>query len=90
MPLVNDGLNKLMEECGELTQIAAKKASYMHTDEHPDGAGSMKKRMEDEIADVLAACRVVIANFGLDPMRIDERFHQKVQTFQRWHADPTS
>ena len=35
-----DGLTKLIEECGELVQIAAKKQAYFDTDTHPDGKGS--------------------------------------------------
>lgn len=42
MPMTANGLAKLLEELGELSQVAAKKLAYFHTDEHPDGAGSKK------------------------------------------------
>lgn len=45
------GLAKLIEECGELQQIAGKKLAYYTTDEHPDGQGPLSTRLEDEIAD---------------------------------------
>lgn len=50
-----NGLAKLLEELGELSQVCAKKLAYYHTDEHPDGAGSLRERMQEEIADVAAA-----------------------------------
>lgn len=90
MPMTNKGLNKLMEECGELVQIAAKKAAYMHTDEHPDGAGSMVERLEDEIADVMAASLFVSIIMGLDWARIQKRRDKKVEQFAVWNEDPNS
>ena len=86
MTMCSDGLTKLMEECGELVQIAAKKQAYTHTDIHPDGKGSLKKRLEDEIADVSAACAFVIATFELDDNRINERASRKLALFLKWHT----
>lgn len=88
MPMDKKGLTKLMEECGELTQIAAKKSAYMHTDTHPDGKGSMKVRMEEEIADVLATCDFVADRFNLDTGKIKRRAKIKLMTFNRWDANP--
>lgn len=73
MPMHGNGLTKLMEECGELVQIAAKKSAYINTDRHPDGMGSLRTRLENEIADVLAACTFVISVFKLRQTRIDKR-----------------
>jgi NTP pyrophosphatase (non-canonical NTP hydrolase) len=81
-----NGLAKLIEECGELQQIAAKKLAYFHTDEHPDGAGSLKQRMEDEMADVMAACIFVARQFKLDATRMEQRRDRKVARFEAWHA----
>jgi len=83
-----DGLTKLMEECGELTQIAAKKSAFMETDEHPDGKGSMAARLEDEMGDVLAAIHFVAAELGLDWERIAHRKSDKIRTLTRWHEAP--
>lgn len=87
MTMSNNGLTKLMEECGELTAIAAKKVAFMHTDVHPDGAGSMKRRLEEEIADVLAAIGLVNDTFELDEQFVMTRAEQKLALFRKWHAD---
>lgn len=87
MPMEHAGLIKLMEECGELTQIAAKKVAFMHTDDHPDGAGSMKVRLEDEIADVMAVCHMVIRNLKLDEDIIETRKFRKIVLFAKWQND---
>lgn len=81
-------LDKLMEECGELIQIAAKKSAYPDTDEHPDGKGSMKKRLEEEAADVLAAIDCTQEVFGLDEQVIADRKRMKLERFRRWFSNP--
>lgn len=86
MTMTANGLAKLIEECGELQQIAAKKLAYFHTDEHPDGAGSIAVRLEDEMADVIAAAKFVEINFGLDGARIMQRAGMKLDRFKSWHA----
>lgn len=67
------GLTKMIEECGELIQIAAKKQAFMDTDDHPDGKGSMKRRLEEEIADVSATTTYVADKLGLDKQAIFDR-----------------
>ncbi len=84
MTMSNNGLTKLVEECGELAQIAAKKIAYPDTDEHPDGKGSMKTRMEDEMADVMAAIAFVCEKFGLDEARMFARGSMKTELFKKW------
>ena len=88
MTMKDDGLAKLIEECGELIQIAAKKQAYFDTDSHPDGAGSMKVRMEEEVADVIAACVFVTETFKLDGEKIEARAKKKLDRFRGWHNDP--
>ena len=90
MPMEGDGLVKLIEECGELTQIAAKKLTYFYTDVHPDGKGSLDRRLEDEIADVIAACRFVEWTFSLDSTAITERVQNKINTYIEWHREVKS
>lgn len=85
MTMSHNGLTKLTEECGELTQIAMKKIAFADTDVHPDGKGSMKLRLEEEIADVRAASQFVIDNFDLDEEFIKERAEQKLSMFAEWH-----
>ena len=81
-----NGLVKLVEELGELSQIAAKKMAFMDTDNHPDGDGSMKERLEKEIADVFAAGIFVIERFDLDTTAIDARAQKKHDLFEYWHG----
>ncbi len=80
------GLAKLIEECGELIQIAGKRLAYYTTDEHPDGGGPLRLRLEDEIADVLAACELVTVLHQLDAERITKRRDGKLLLFKQWHA----
>lgn len=82
--LEKKGLVKLTEECGELIQIASKKMTRMKTDEHWDGAGKISTRLENEIADVMAASEIVIKNFNLDRTRIIQRSNEKLQLFKQW------
>ena len=89
MTMHSDGLTKLIEECGELIQIAAKKQAYLYTDEHPDGAGSMKVRLEEEAADVLAAITFIIRTQSLNGEHIRTRAAKKLARFTMWHSNKT-
>jgi NTP pyrophosphatase (non-canonical NTP hydrolase) len=83
-----NGLAKLIEECGELVQVAGKKLAYFTTNDHPDGGAPLNRRLEDEIADVIAACNFVAESIGLDRPRIYDRAGRKVVQFHEWHALP--
>ena len=83
-----NGLAKLLEEMGELAQVAAKKLAYPDTDEHPDSGGSLSIRLEQEMADVLAAMDFVIEIHGLSEVQINYRRLAKLQQYRRWHQDP--
>jgi NTP pyrophosphatase (non-canonical NTP hydrolase) len=80
-------LNKVNEECGELIRIAAKMIAYPDTDEHPDGQGSMRMRLEDELADVVAICSYLAVRAKLDVARIEARACEKVDRFRVWFAE---
>lgn len=82
----NKGLTKLLEELGELVQIASKKAAFMDIDWHPDGKGSLKARLEDEIADANAAIAFVILKLNLNNNYIDERRNYKLNLYKEWDA----
>ena len=84
MTMSNKGLTKLIEECGELSQIAAKKIAYPDTDVHPDGGGSLIGRLEDEVADVMASIAFVAEKFGLDEARMFARGDAKRKLYQEW------
>ena len=68
--------------------MAAKKLAYCRTDEHPDGAGLLSLRMQDELADVAAISAFVIEKFGLDRGEINARIARKLATFKRWDSEP--
>lgn len=87
MAMSQQGLTKLLEELGELSQIAAKKIAYIDTDDHPDGM-SMKARMEDEMADVMAAIMFVADKFDLDKEKIGNRIELKYARFTEWDNQP--
>lgn len=87
------GVAKLIEECaelqielGSLQQILAKKLAYWHTDEHPDGKGSINQRIEDEMGDVIAAVYFVRDRLGLDREVIAQRMMAKLELFGTWEA----
>lgn len=82
--LEKDGLVKLVEECGELIQIASKKMACMETDEHWDNAGSLSERLENEIADVRAAINIVEETLNLNTVRILDRAIMKTNLFLQW------
>lgn len=90
MPMTANGLAKLLEELGELSQVAAKRLAYFHASTHPDGAGDLDRRMEDEMADVSAAVAFVAEQFGLDFKRICSRSVDKLLLFKKWHDDPNN
>jgi NTP pyrophosphatase (non-canonical NTP hydrolase) len=72
-PLHRKGVTKLIEELHELGQVLAKKAAFMDTDDHPDGKGSLKLRLEDEAGDVLAAIAYCSDSLDICFENIDER-----------------
>lgn len=84
MALEMKGLAKLTEECGELIQVASKKMARMDSDDHWDGAGSLKRRLEEEIADVHAILYVVMKNFDLNEQFILRRAVDKQELFFKW------
>lgn len=88
MPLEHQGLVKLSEESGELVQVAMKIIGFGGLGTHWDGS-DLKSRLEDEIADLRAACFIVSKNFGLDEERIADRMQYKKSLFDYWHRGGT-
>jgi NTP pyrophosphatase (non-canonical NTP hydrolase) len=84
MPMSAAGLAKLIEECGELQQVAGKKLAYFWTDYHPDGAGPLTTRMEAEMGDVLAAIDLCITTLSLSAENVEARRSWKLELFQHW------
>lgn len=86
MPMAARGHAKLIEEMGELLQTCGKRLAYYTTDEHPDGGPPLRERLQDEIADVMAACGFVSAQEDLDIDYIEMRVDAKLALFNRWNA----
>lgn len=80
------GLTKLIEEAGEVIQVAAKLQAYPSGD-HPDGKGDLNTRLEEEIADLEAAIAFVKAEHGLAISAINARMVEKLETFKKWNTE---
>ncbi len=85
----SNGLTKLIEECGELVQIAAKCQAFPDVDIHPDGL-PLISRLEEEIGDVLAAASFVIQSHNLNTVKICRRRDLKECQYNKWHQLPPS
>jgi NTP pyrophosphatase (non-canonical NTP hydrolase) len=83
------GLSKLSEECGETVQVIGKLIATDGNSNHWDGS-DLYDRIEEEIADVLAAAQFVIDYNGLDQKAITQRMNQKYALFSEWHKDTLS
>lgn len=81
MPMTANGLAKLHEEIGELTQETGKKLAYFHSDSHPDGAGPLDDRIRREMADVYAALDFSCECFGVDTEDVAGRRAAKLSLF---------
>lgn len=80
------GLSKLIEEAGEVQQVCGKLIGSGGNVDHWDGS-TLNLRLEEEIADLLAACHFVGDVNGLDWRRIYRRSTQKLTQFHKWHQD---
>lgn len=83
LPIAHGGISKLIEECGELQQDLGKFLTY-GMGEHPDGKGPLRERIENEMADVLAAIQLVIQKHQLSTARINYRAQKKLELFLEW------
>lgn len=90
MPIACKGLAKLIEECGELQQVAGKKLAYFHTDEHPDSyrAGPLSVRLCEEMGDVMAAITFAAIRLGIDLDALHARYVAKLARLHDWDAQP--
>jgi NTP pyrophosphatase (non-canonical NTP hydrolase) len=81
------GLAKLMEECGEVTQVVGKIIAAGGQNIHWDSDVALTARLENEIADVTAAIVFLTETNGLDATRISERANRKLKLFRGWHTE---
>lgn len=95
MPMMQNGLAKLIEECGEVQQIAGKLVQYPHlqdiaTDElHPDGT-HLRTELQNEIADAIAAFEFVAQRLQLNHVVMDGRVSRKLALFELWDRERAS
>jgi len=85
-PIRYRGIFKLTEECGELLTDIGKLAVFPDVP-HPDGKGLMNPRIQDELADVLAAVQYFIENNDFDKNYINNRKEEKLKKFKQWELD---
>lgn len=78
------GVAKLIEECGELQQVLGKRLAYWDADEHWDGT-NLRKRMIEEMGDVMAAIQFVGELYEFFP-EIQDRAFAKLDLFESWEA----
>lgn len=83
------GLSKLIEEAGEIGQVAGKLIATDGHEKHWDGT-NLRERIQDELADMLAACSFVIEKNGLDAGAIHNRTAKKLALFKQWHNEQAS
>ncbi|HRQ13043.1 MAG TPA: MazG nucleotide pyrophosphohydrolase domain-containing protein [Promineifilum sp.] len=83
-----NGLSKLNEEMGEVQQVIGKIIGNEGRLDHWDGS-NLRERLQDEIADVLAAIKFVANKNALTWSKIDRRADAKYAVFCNWH-DNTS
>jgi NTP pyrophosphatase (non-canonical NTP hydrolase) len=77
-----DGLTKLMEEAGEVIQVAAKLSAYPE-ETHPE----LIKRLQNELADLQACINFVVGRWGLDSEHINKRTSKKLKAFTIWNKE---
>jgi NTP pyrophosphatase (non-canonical NTP hydrolase) len=80
------GISKLIEECGEVGQVAGKLIGNEGRTDHWDGT-DLRERLEDEMADVIAAIDFVTSLNGLSAARITQRAGKKLALFNSWHRN---
>lgn len=80
------GLSKLVEEMGEVQQVVGKIMGLGHAGDHWDGT-NLKDRLEEELADNMAAICFVAAANDLDLDKILARSVAKQDTYGRWHIN---
>jgi NTP pyrophosphatase (non-canonical NTP hydrolase) len=90
MTMSNNGMAKLVEECGELLQVVGKVLAYGLGDHPDDNPKLLKQRLEEESADVLAAISFVMDTHDMSQDVVTSRSEVKYDRFTEWHNDKTT
>lgn len=80
------GLAKVIEEIGEVSQVAGKIMAVGNLGDHWDGS-NLQERLESELGDLLAAIAFFIDKNNLNKLHIAEQLHKKIDIFEEWHRD---
>lgn len=80
------GISKLVEECGEVTQVAGKLLGAHGERAHRDGS-DLKTRLEFELGDLMGAVGFVIKHCGLDEAVVCAQATKKERLFEQWHGE---
>lgn len=95
-PAANPGLDKVLEECGELIQVLAKLSAYPNGD-HPSrdyaqaaGRHSLLEHLVEELGDVYAALDFFCQHNMVkrEMFALDVRRKAKYELFEKWHKEP--
>jgi len=82
-----NGLSKLIEECGEVSQVAGKIIGNDGALQHWDGS-NLRRRMRQELADLLAAIDFFMVTNGLAyDVQIQSRRKRKLKRFIKWNKE---
>lgn len=88
IPMSNPGdvalLGKLQEEQNELGAIIARCLIQGFFAYDPETNKLNSLAVEDEIADVMAVCDLVIGRFSLDMVHMSKRKERKIQYIRTW------
>jgi hypothetical protein len=82
------GRDVLIRRAGILVQLLGKIAAFPDGDEHPDGCGNLKGRLEVAIADLVAIADTVTELGKLNEVRIERRHGRKLGLFRMWFPVP--
>lgn len=75
------GIGKLVEECGEVLQLLGKTIAFP-TGDHPDGKGTLRERLPEELSDLKAAIEYFEDQ---NELRVNvARTARKLALFQEW------
>lgn len=80
------GLAKLAEEAGEVIQVIGKIIALGGVENYTHWDGSdVLLRLEEEMADLLAACEFVMDKNALNRWAVRKRSEAKEALFNEWH-----
>ena len=82
--MVWPGIGKLLEEMGEVAQMASKLVSTDGQDAYWDGT-NLREELCGEIGDLLAAIAFLSNENHLDTALIQARMDRKLTLFEKWH-----